>query len=92
MILLNDQLTNVAVILEARMLHDVYICFEFEICGAKNETGRTYGVDIVGVTPAQLIERIKKLRHRPLSSNVSLSRRLKDVTHVHVYGFPAETG
>jgi hypothetical protein len=66
--------------------------FEFEISGAENGTERTYGIDFVGVMPAQFIERIKKLRHRALSSDISLSRRLKDVTHVDMYGFPAETG
>jgi hypothetical protein len=60
---------------------------------AKNRMVRTYGVNFIRIIMStQLIERIQKLRHRPLSSYISLSRLLENVAHVNVKGFRAAAG
>jgi hypothetical protein len=92
---LNVQLTDVAVILKARMLYDVYssgTAGELSFSVLRLKTGRTYGINLVGIMPTHFIERIQKLRHRPLPSEISLSWWLKDIAHVDINGFRAMAG
>jgi hypothetical protein len=59
---------------------------------AENGIVRTYGINFVGIMPTRFIERIQKLRQRPLPSEISLSWWLKDITHVDINGLRATAG
>jgi hypothetical protein len=76
------------------MLYDVYgLRAVYDLSTVlRNGIVRTYGINFVWIVPTQVIERIQKLRQRPLPSNIPLSRWSKDVTNVDVDGLRAMAG